>query len=156
MDVEEGRHARIMWVQYRLKEDPKSREKILVREEAVVKGPFPTNEKKDQDEIETNPVKLGKKENFELATGIKSMKITYYWVPASQDASAQSLGTPQGEPTVLEENRKGWGLPQGMKIALTIADPNAESGATRFTSFVAFQGPTTLVPGGRPDQMGGL
>ena len=40
-------------------------------------------------------------------------------------------------------NREGWGLPQGIKVVMTLEDLNAESGRTSFMFHTAFHGPTT-------------
>lgn len=156
LDVEEGSHARIMRVRYRIKNAPGTRENVLVREEAVVKGSFPRQEETERDEIQTDPVKLGTEETFELATGIRGLRFTYYWLPASQGAADQSLTAGSFEPIVMEKNVRGWGLPQGIKIVLDVLDPNSESGVTTFTTFVAFQGPSSLLKGGKPGELGSL
>ena len=46
------------------------------------------------------------------------------------------------EPVVLEENRQRWGLPQGVRVSLTLEDVNAESGRTTFDTAVTFRGKT--------------
>ncbi|MDX9972472.1 MAG: prepilin-type N-terminal cleavage/methylation domain-containing protein [FCB group bacterium] len=156
LDVEEGTRARIMRVRYRIKNAPGTRENVLVREEAVVKGPFPRQEEQDRGNIQTNPVKLGVEETFELASGIQGLRFSYYWMPASRGIADQSLATEVGEPIVMKENKRGWGLPQGLKIVLEVSDPNSESGIATFTTFVAFQGATTLLQRGQPGELGSL
>lgn len=146
MDVEEGEFARVMRVRYRLKEDPKSRDKILVREEAIVEGPLPMPEKGEEGDVDSDTLKVKNKETFEIASGIKDFELSYYWVrPKTADMEEDaSFGEKPAEFLVQEENRKGWGLPQGVRMALTVADPNAaEKEETVFTTFVVFQGPTT-------------
>lgn len=158
MNVEEGNFSRIVEIRYRLKNDPKSRNKILVREEGLVDGPLPLVTPETKDDIETTKIKVKDEEDFEVASGIADLEFSYYWVPGQEEAEEEGESLePQPAPLVVKkENRKGWGLPQGIKIEMTIADPNAEKGKTTLTSFVAFHGPTTpLGEEGGPEE-GGL
>ncbi len=43
----------------------------------------------------------------------------------------------------VDENSEGWGLPQALRIELTMEDDFSESGETTFATFIIFQGPTT-------------
>lgn len=145
MDVEEGEYARVMQVRYRTKEDRHSRDKILVREEAIVDGPLPVPEPGREDDVDSDTLKLKNKESFELASGIKDVEISYYWARPKTEESAEDAAFADAPPEflILEENDKGWGLPQAVKMVMTVADPNDEDEETTFTTFVAFQGPTT-------------
>ncbi len=137
MNVEEGKGPRLMWVQYRYSRP----QKALFREEAVVDEPLPLR-RRDEDTVDRSRIKLGRKRKFEFATDVLDFEVWYCWVPPPPK---RKPGEPPVlvDPIILEENRQGWGLPQGLKVALTLEDPNASSGRTTFSSSITFRGPTT-------------
>lgn len=144
MDVEDGEHPQIMRVRYRLKDDPHSRAKILVREEAAVKGPLPLRPPEESEDVKAERIKLGPEKTFELAGGLAGLELAYYWVPPPPEETGEEAPAPGSIPyVVMEESREGWGLPQAVKATFTVEDPNSESGETAFSTFVAFNAQTT-------------
>ncbi|HOZ46875.1 MAG TPA: prepilin-type N-terminal cleavage/methylation domain-containing protein [Candidatus Hydrogenedentes bacterium] len=148
MDVEEGMGSRVLWISYRYNRSSDT----LYREEAIVKDALPIRrpegeDGKEDDETEER-IKLGRKHKFELACNVKDFEVWYFWMPP--DTERESEEPPSYiEPVILEENNEGWGLPQGLKIALTVEDPNAQTGETTFVTAVTFRGPTTPFDAGR-------
>jgi prepilin-type N-terminal cleavage/methylation domain-containing protein len=141
--------ARILWVRYRTKTNSGGPGRILVREERLVESPMPVRPK-DSLEIDTSVVKLGRKRIFEIAEGVLDFELTYLWTgeDEAQDALDQNE-LPDVTIYELDEHREGDGIPQGIRIALTLADNGAPKGRTTFTTYAVFQGPTDKyeVPG---------
>jgi len=137
MNVEKGEGPRVLWVHYRFNRVGKS----LVREEAVVLKPLPLQPPEGQ-ELDKTRVKLGRKYKFELiADGVRALDFTYFWIPPYErkpDEPPKWL-----DPIRLTESREGWGLPQGIKVDLTVDDPTSESGKASFSLRTSFRGPTT-------------
>jgi prepilin-type N-terminal cleavage/methylation domain-containing protein len=136
LNTENGKGPQVLWIKYRYSRS----DNVLVREEAVVEDALPIR-REGEEELDRERVKLGRKRKFDFATGVLGFDVWYYWVPKPPD---RPFGTPpiQVEPIVLEENRQGWGLPQGMKVAMTLEDPNSTTGEATFLATVTFHGPT--------------
>lgn len=153
MDVADGEGARVLWIRYYY---DRSNDR-LVRQEAPLKKPLPLAPPPGEEASENaGRVSLGRKSRFYLAKNVLDLEITYYWVPP-----------PVGEPDPLEppvwvypiekeESREGWGLPQGMRVAMTLEDPNAEAKKTVFTYRLTFHGPTTPYSEERIGRLEGL
>ena len=83
-------------------------------------------------------------------TGVEELEFSYIWVPMPKIKKEQEE-TEESEEEDFEfvelveedENKEGWGLPQGVRIKLTLHDPTAEEQEVTFTTTVAFRGPTT-------------
>jgi prepilin-type N-terminal cleavage/methylation domain-containing protein len=146
MYVKKGEGARVLWVRYRLSEgrlnasDKTLKGKTLIREEAIVKKPLPLASP-DGKEIDKKSVAKDREHKFYLADGVRGFNVAYYWIPPIERKPGET-------PTWIEliekgENRQGWGLPQGIKVTLTLDDPNAEAGASTFTFQTTFRGPTS-------------
>ena len=137
MNVEKGEGGHVLWVKYRFNRDGKK----LVRQEGLVERPLPLRPHGDE-EVDHSRIKLTHKRTYELAAGdILDFKITYYWVPPverKEDEPPEWV-----EPIELTESREGWGLPQAIKINVTVRDVNAEKGRTTFSLQHTFRGPTT-------------
>ena len=146
MDVDEDSEPRVLCIQYRTKKDPDPDGKgsILVREERIVKSPLPSAPP-DEGEIESTIIKMGNEKDFDLASGVKNFEIRYIWrAPEERPNAIPTEGPPAPvEFTVLDEHPKGAGIPQGIRIELTLLDPNEESGETTFTTCAVFRGATT-------------
>jgi hypothetical protein len=129
--------ARVLWVKYRYNRTGKS----LVRQEALVLKPLPLRPAEGE-EIDHERVKLGRKHKFDLASdNVFAFEVTYFWVPPVE---RKPEDPPEWiDPIELKESREGWGLPQGIKVVLTLKDPNASAGRTTFTYRNTFRGPTT-------------
>ena len=137
MNVDKGEGPRVLWVHYRFNRTGK----CFVREEAIVLKPLPLK-MSDNDKVDRTRIKLGRKKKFELVSeGVVGLDFTYFWIPPHEQKPNEP---PQWlDPIVLKESREGWGLPQGIKVDLTLKDPTSESGKTRFSLRTSFRGPTT-------------
>ncbi len=145
MHAEEGGGLRMMWVRYRLRNEPNEPGNRLEREEAFLEGPLPLKDA-DDDSISRSRVRLGRTRSFDLAHGVENLAFRYYWhPPEGHEPLGDRLETENGL-LVFEENREGWGLPQGMRIELSLHDEETETPNT-FATMVVFQGPTTLLDG---------
>lgn len=144
LDVEEDSRPQVIQIQYRTRKDPNGEGGILVREERLVKSPLPSAPP-DGGEIDRTIIKMDSETDFELAYEVKQLELRYYWLPPNTgigDATDQGPPAPV-EYIIREENPKGSGIPQGIRIDLTLQDDNSESGETTFTTFVVFRGATT-------------
>jgi len=182
MDVEDGAETQVMWVQYRLKNNPEGVGETLVREEALVEGPIPLAEP-GEDDVDLSRIKLGRKRKFEVASNVLSFDVSYYRVPFAegiQDVPAPApvprsfgssgerrdgaaldtgFGVPGGaeggaadyaaerpqapEPVefvIEDKNPRGSGLPQGIRIIMTMVGGDAAAEEPEFTTFVTFRG----------------
>ncbi len=140
---EDGEGARIIWVRYRTKPDASARGRILVREERIVESAMPMRPK-DDTEIDSTVVKLGRKRIFEIASGVLDFELTYLWAGEEEEPDALSAGAPPEPVEIheLDEHHEGDGIPQGIRIALTMVDEAAPKQRTTFTTYAVFQGPT--------------
>jgi len=153
LDVDKGEGPRVMWVRYRLKSDPGEEGSHLYREEAIVKSPLPLKFEDDEDDLareeRLSRIRKGSKRGYELASGVLDFDVYYLWLPEGEDdyeSDVDSIGD-AGPPEPVEliekrENRVGWGLPQGLRIAVTLVDENAEEGETTFETTLRLFGPT--------------
>ncbi len=151
-----GDGPRTLWVRYSLRPLPGGKGKSLMRQEAPVEGALPLrnpNEKTGETKEDKGRTRLGKKREFELASGVSGLKIHYLWMPAMDEGEV--LGMLVGErkfefvePIEEKDNVKGRGRPQGVRVELTMLDERAADGKTTFTSTVVFRGPTAPVPPG--------
>ncbi len=144
MNVRKGTSTRIMWIKYHLSKDPKTKNYILLRDERVVKGPLPLV-RTVEDGGDSRKVKLESRSQYEVARDIISMDIRYLWVVTDDsEPEFEELRKQQWTKLAVEhENREGWGRPQAIKIVIVVADPKSETGKTTFTSYIAFNAPTT-------------
>ncbi len=143
MNVEDGAEPRVLWIKYRLKADPKGEGKLFIREERPVEGPLPSNPPREG-EIDTSLIKLGSESQFELAAGVKKLAFHYYWVEPQEDENV--LGEAAAEPAkfiIRDEHPEKSGIPQAIRIDLTLFDANAEKGQTQFSTYAVMHGPTT-------------
>lgn len=140
---------RVLKIRYRTRPDADHEGRTLVREERLVESPMPARPP-EEGEIDDSVVKLGRGRVFELAYGVLDFEITYLWVEET-DEEADPLGEDESETVFkvhhLDEHRQGDGIPQAIRIALTLADANAEDGSTTFTTYAVFQGPTDAYEG---------
>lgn len=156
LNPEEGLGARLLQIRYRLKDDPDRRGYILVREEAPVEDALPLRTEPDE-EINTGLIETGLETSFDLAGDIRDMELSYYWLPPPEPTQSALTPAPAApvQYVIKEENELGWGLPQGLRIRFRLRDTNAEGGETVFTTFVTFQGPTTVLDKKEADRLGG-
>jgi prepilin-type N-terminal cleavage/methylation domain-containing protein len=150
MDVDEGFEPRVLWVKYELDRGGLGRGKSITRTEALVKGQLPLASLEDG-EPEFGRVSMGRKTKFVLAEGVEDLELTYWWVPQAVEESALSGTHRNRDSQPIEEDRhkEGWGLPQGVKIVLTMEQEDEEIDEIAFSTFVAFRGRTTLFDGER-------
>ncbi len=144
LDVDEDSEPRVLQIRYRTRTDPNGEGKILLREERLVKSPLPSKPP-DEGKIDRTIIKMANEKDFELAYGVKDFELQYYWLPPKDDVQdATETGPPQPvEFIVRDEHKKGSGIPQGIRIELTLIDANAESGERTFTTYIVFHGQTT-------------
>ena len=141
MNVEDGADPRVLQIRYRVKSDPHGEGKLLIREESPVEGPFPSRPPRDG-VIEDTDIDLGSESQFELAAGVKKFDLHYYYLQPADDAGL--LGAPAEAPAefdIREELDTTAGLPQAIRIDLTMFDPNAEDGETRFSTYAVLRTP---------------
>lgn len=140
MAVEEGKGPRVLWVHYRYNPSTKT----LFREEAVVKDALPSR-RPDEETVDRSRIKLGRKRKFEFVTDVLGFDVSYYWIPPESDEEKARRKNDEPPvpitPFVLKESRDGWGRPQGVRVRLTLQDPNAESGRAAFENLVTFRTP---------------
>lgn len=138
----EGEGARILWIRYRTRPDAGAPGRTLVREERVVESPMPMRPKEDTT-IDSSIIKHGRKRIFEIASGVLDFELTYLW---TGEEDPQDPLDPNSPPEIeiheLDEHREGDGIPQGIRISLTLVDEAAPKGRTTFTNYAVFQGPT--------------
>lgn len=140
MNVDEGKGPRVLFIRYRLGKSGK--ERVIYREEAVVKDALPLRRLGEEEPVDRTRIKLGRKRKFEFAAGVRDFRVEYIWMPKPEPHGPNEPPLPV-EPVVLDENREGWGLPQGMRLFLTIDDEHDVRGETTFTASIVFHGPTS-------------
>lgn len=138
LNVKEGEGSRVLWVRYYYSNHK------LYRQEAVVEGPLPlTVLGEDEEKKEKERVKLGRKRKFEIADDVRDFEISYVWIPVDKERDPKR--PPRWmPPIVLDRNEKGWGLPQGLKIRLSLRNPDDKKQETEFLLCKAFHGPTSV------------
>ena len=139
----DGEGARILWIRYRTRPDASARGRILVREERLVESPMPMRPK-DTTEIDSTVVKRGSKRTFEMASGVVDFELTYMWAGEEEPPDPLNPNAPPEPVEIfeLDEHREGDGIPQAIRIKLTMVDDDAPKGRTSFTTYAVFQGPT--------------
>lgn len=145
LDAEESKGPRLLWIEYRFDRTNKK----VIRTEAVVEGPLPLTIPGEEPN-DREHVKLGRKHKFEFATNIRGFHVAYFWIPEDRqnpDAAPQYVA-----PIVLEENRKGWGLPAGIRVTIETEIAGAEEKETAFAAQISFQCVTTPYDPGRLGQ----
>ena len=108
-----------------------------------MESPLPSKAPEDG-KVDDTIVKLGSESQFELAAGVKKLELHYYWVQPKEDEGL--LGADPGAPAefvIRDEHEEGAGIPQAIRIDLTMIDPNADKGETKFSTFAVMHGPTT-------------
>ncbi|GMV90582.1 MAG: hypothetical protein AMXMBFR82_03600 [Candidatus Hydrogenedentota bacterium] len=156
LDVDEDSRPQVIQIHYRTRKDPDGEGRILLREERLVKSPLPSAPP-GEGEIDRTIIKMAAEKDFELAYGVKNFELRYYWNPpitTVQDATDQGP-PPPAEFIVRDDHPKGSGIPQGIRIDLTLLDDNGESGETTFSTFVVFRGATTELEEESIDTEGG-
>jgi len=137
MNVDKGEGPRVMWVRYRFNRTGHT----LVREEALVTDPLPMAPR-GSGEVDPSRIKMGRKYKFEIALNVRDLAFSYYWIPPVETKPNEP--PPQWvAPVILERSEEGWGLPQGLRVDLTIQDDTATGEETTFSLATAFRGPTT-------------
>jgi hypothetical protein len=150
MDVKKGEGARVLYVKYSFNRTGHR----LVRQEAVVESPIPPQPPEGQD-VDVERIKKTKKEKFDMATNVRGFEVTYLWIPPEKNVN--DTDPPVSiEPVEMDRNEKGWGLPQAVKITLTLDDPNSETKRTTFTTMTVFRGETTTYNEDKLGARGGL
>ncbi|GMW02734.1 MAG: hypothetical protein AMXMBFR84_38700 [Candidatus Hydrogenedentota bacterium] len=147
MHPAEGSDAQVLWIRYRLRNDATQKGRTLVREERVVEDPLPSRPP-EGGKIDRTRVRLGLRRSFDLANGVRDFSIEYLWQPPAdleQEADATQAGQPPVPVAFIVQDHlgEGDGMPQGIRLRLTLYDPNADDGDTTFTAFVNVNGPST-------------
>jgi hypothetical protein len=143
LDVRKGGEPRVLHIRYRMRPDPGGPGKLLMREERVVEGGLPPPPA-DDSAIETTTIEMGREREFELAAGVKDFEIQYYWLAPQLDPGFLS---DQGPPApaefiVRDELEAGDGIPQAIRLTLTMYDDTAPRGELHFSTFAVFRGET--------------
>jgi len=138
-DTDQDEGPRVLWVRYRYNRTGRT----LIRQEALVKEPLP-NWPPGRQEVDLTRIKVGRKHKFEVARNVLGLDVSYQWVPPPP-APAQRGEPPPGwtQPIDIDENPKGRGLPQGLRVDLTIQDETAVSEEKTFSLTTAFRVGTT-------------
>lgn len=134
MDSRKGHGSRVMWIRYRYSRA----QRAIIREEALVKDTLPMNRRSGEDFIAPSRVKLGRKRKFNFLNNVRRFQVSYCWMPPPRRARRRNEPPIPIDPVVLEQNHQGWGLPQGMRMHVTIVDPNTQSGEMAFDLGVTF------------------
>jgi prepilin-type N-terminal cleavage/methylation domain-containing protein len=148
LDVKLGHEPRVMQIRYRIRKSRDDEGRQLVREEAAVEGPLPPAGV-DGETTEGTKLEVGRKRSFELATGVKRLRFEYFWLVVDEDVEelmARDFGggmPPRFFETVVEnEQREGWGLPQGLRYRLTLHHPQDDEQELSFAGHAVYRGPT--------------
>jgi len=148
MNVEDGSEPRVLWISYRTKSDPDGEGRLLIREERTVESPLPSKPPEDG-EVDSTIIELGNESEFELAAGVEDFTLSYYWVEPREPVDPLSSASIEPAAFIIkDEHEENAGIPQAIKIELTLLDPNAEQGETRFSTFAVMHGPTTELEDG--------
>lgn len=143
MNVEDGSDPCVLKITYRLKSDPDGEGKLLIREERPVESSLPSKPP-DEGSIDSTIIELGRESQFEMAQGVKAFKLQYYWVEPQEELDPLSPQAAQPAKFIIrDELEEGEGIPQAIRIELTILDPNAEDGESEFVTYAVIQGPST-------------
>jgi prepilin-type N-terminal cleavage/methylation domain-containing protein len=144
MNVDEGKGPRVLKVKYSLKSGNRRDGKTIRREEWVVDSPLPVETPRDEPPKHER-IKLGRRQEFELAKGVMDFQIRYIWVPYRPREEQLEPNEPPVplELQVVDGNPEGAGLPSGLEIRLVLLDEGAAFGETTFQTTVAFRGPTS-------------
>lgn len=144
MNVEDGKGPRVLKVRYSLKSGSRREGKTMRREEWVLESPLPPATPRDEPP-KRERIKLGRRQEFELAQGVTDFQIRYIWVPfPPQEERLNNAGPPEPlKLQVVDRNPEGSGLPDGLEIRLVLLDEGADRGETTFQTTVAFRGPTS-------------
>lgn len=149
MNVEDGAEPRVLWIKYRVKSNPKGEGKLLIREERPVESALPSKPPRDGG-LDTTIIKLGGESQFELASGVKKFELHYYWLEPRPEPAVAGATQP-AKFVVRDEHPEKSGIPQAIRIDLTLIDPNAEKGETRFSTYAVMHGPTSTLKEGSLD-----
>jgi len=121
-DIEKSTGRHLIRVRYRLN----NAKDELVREEALVVSALPTMVPPDG-KLPENRIRVKHEEKFVVATGVKKMEVRYEWVPRTLDRDITFPPEPMEHIIVNMHSRKfGLGMPQAIRIKLTLADPDAK------------------------------
>lgn len=136
LDVEKGEGARVLWIRYYLSN------KKLYRQEAVVEAPLPLVSMMGDKEKALGRIKLGRKHKFEIAGNVRDFNVGYTWVPLEKGRRPNEAPMWMN-PILLKRNDKGWGLPQGVRITLSIRKPDDKKASSDFFLCKTFRCPTS-------------
>lgn len=144
MDVEEGTAQRALRVSYRLSGQSGKEGRQFVREEQIVESGLPYSVD-CEDARRSGRTKLARKHEITLATNVKDLKIQYHWAPPSPPRNPAEP-PPWLDMIIEDQNKKCWGLPQGISIELEMNGMSSESEPKTFTQYIAFRGSTSPLP----------
>jgi prepilin-type N-terminal cleavage/methylation domain-containing protein len=137
LDVETGTAPRMLQVTYRLRPQPRTRFYTLERSERPVLGPLPVGPAAEDPESVT--IDLGSERRFVVARNMRDLAFTFLYMPPGategMDADTPPLMTDPVERSTPDED---WGMPQGIRISLTVRDTAADGGLAEFITVLAF------------------
>lgn len=161
MQSGEGNERRVMQVTYRVKRDAKRPGSVLVREEREVESALPVMPMNTEnpaayfDAVADVILDLGREEAFEIAPGVESFQLRYYWTPPVElDAGEMSAARP---PIELKHHSLGRGLPAAIGVTLVFHNPDRIRDDVTATTRIVFHTPTSPYdPSLELDAEGGL
>lgn len=136
MNVEKGEGAMVLQIRYKFNK-PGHR---LERREAIVEGPLPVRPP-GKEEVDHKKIKTAHKKEFVLASNIRDFNVEYIYLPKPKEDRKPEEPPVYVEPIYLERNKEGWGLPQGIKVEVTVQDPHETDKRTVFTDQITFRIP---------------
>ena len=89
-------------------------------------------------------VDLGREEQFYLVRDVEAVTLEYYWMRPPEPRPVEMPPVPV-EPIIKNSVQRELGLPQGVRMQITVADPRSDAGTVTFTQLVRFYGQTTPV-----------
>jgi hypothetical protein len=118
MDVEEGEGRHMMQVRYYYNRSGGE----LIREERLVELSLPKWPQGGKSRFDAGRLKLGRRQRYTIASNVSEFKISYYWTPAPDPGKIDQ--PPEWvNHYIVAKHEQGWGLPQGIEVALTMVDP---------------------------------
>lgn len=144
----DGSGTRQLRVRYHTERDRDRGGLMLVRSEAPVQSPLPPPppppDEADAGRTQVTAVDLGREEQFYLVRDVEAVTLEYYWMRPPEPRPVEMPPVPV-EPIIKNSVQRELGLPQGVRMQITVADPRSDAGTVTFTQLVRFYGQTTPV-----------
>jgi prepilin-type N-terminal cleavage/methylation domain-containing protein len=139
LDVETGTEPRVLQVEYRLRPETGTRFYRLERAERPVLGPLPLTGAAATEDPEDVDVELGTEERFVIARNMRDLAFTFLYMPPGAAAGIDAeTPPPMNDPLERDTPDEDWGMPQGIRIALSVRDTAADNGVAEFVTQLTF------------------